>query len=476
MKKNSRREFIAKTAALSAGFMVIPGTAMGKVLGYTAPSDKLNIAAIGAGGRATDNINACATENIVALCDVDTERAKPMFEKFPNAKRYGDWRKMFDEIAKSIDAVIVSTPDHTHAIAAGHAMTLGKHVYVEKPLTLTVAESRLLTRLAAKYKVATQMGNQGASDEGVRQICDWIWDGQLGEIREVHAWSNRPGWPQGILRPTETAPVPGTFNWDLFLGSAPFRPYNPCYHPFSWRGWWDFGTGALGDMACHILDPVFRALKLNYPTSVIGSSPEVNTETAPRAEMVHFIYPERESTGTVKFPEVKVTWYDGGLLPARPVELPDGKDMGDRNGVLFIGSKDKLMCSCYGAKPFLLSGRTPSSPKVMRVSGEHHQDWIRACKESAANRVPSHSDFAYAGPFNEMVVMGVLAVRLQGLNRWLNWDGEQMRFTNISDTDKLSFPNGNPVTGEKRIEMNARQASEQFISRLYREGWSLPKI
>jgi predicted dehydrogenase len=472
---SNRREFLSRAATVSAGFMVVPGTVLGKMAGHTAPSDRLHIAAIGAGGRATSNIEACAGENIVALCDVDSQRAKGMFDKFPTARRFVDWRRMFDEMAESIDAVIVSTPDHTHAITAAHAITLGKHVYVEKPLTLTVAESRLLTRLAARYRVATQMGNQGASNEGVRQICDWIWDGQLGEIREVHAWSNRPTWPQGILRPTETVAVPDTLDWDLYLGPAPFRPYHPSYHPFSWRGWWDFGTGALGDMACHILDPVFRALKLRYPTQVIGCSPEVNTETAPQAEIVHFIYPERPSTGTGTFPEVKVTWYDGGLLPLRPFELPEGKGMGDRNGALFIGSKDSLMCDCYGAKPFLLSGRTPVSPKVMRVSEEHHLDWIRACKESPDNRVPSHSDFAYAGPFNEMVVMGVLAVRLQGLNRWLKWDGERMQFTNIGDTDRLSFPNGNPATGDKRIEMNAGQAAAEFISHTFREGWSLPK-
>lgn len=476
-KVSSRRDFLSKTAVASVGFTVIPNIAMGKTLGHVAPSDKLNIAAVGAGGKGSGDINDCATENIVALCDVDAVRAKNTFDKYPKAKRYEDWRKMFDEMGKSIDAVTVSTPDHNHAIVAAHAMTLGKHAFVQKPLTLTVSESRLLTQLAAKYKVATQMGNQGASGEGVRQICSWLWDDQLGEIREVHAWTNRPVWPQGLRRPTETVPVPDTLNWDLFLGVAPFRPYNPCYTPFSWRGWWDFGTGALGDMACHILDPVFRALRLKYPTSIIGSSTEVNTETAPHAEVVHFIYPERGSHNKLKLPEVKVTWYDGGLMPERPAELPEGKAMGDSDGgVLFVGSKDKLICGCYGRAPYLLSGRTPTSPEVMRVATQHHQDWIRACKESPANRVPSHSDFAYAGPFNEMVVMGVLAVRLQKLNRWLKWDGENMRFTNISDTDTLVIPNGNPAIADRRIELNARQAAEQFVRRIYRDGWTLPKV
>jgi predicted dehydrogenase len=475
--KNNRRDFLKKITTASLGFTVVPNIALGKMLGHISPSDKLNIAVVGAGGKGIGDTNDCATENIVALCDVDMVRAKVTFDKYSKAKKYWDWRKMFDEMDKSIDAVVISTPDHTHATIAAHAMTLGKHVYVQKPLTLTVFESRLLTQLADKYKVATQMGNQGASGEGVRQICDWICDGQIGEIKEVHAWTNRPGWPQGLSRPTEIQPIPDTLNWDLFLGPAPYRPYNSCYVPFRWRGWWDFGTGALGDMACHILDPVFRALKLKYPVSVIGSSTKVNTETAPHSEIVHFIYPERGKIGKLKLPEVKVTWYDGGLLPERPVELPESQIMGDSSGgALFIGSKDKLMCGCYGAKPYLLSGRTPASPKVMRVSGEHHQDWIRACKESPENRVSCHSDFEYAGPFNEMVVMGVLAVRLQSLNRWLKWDGENMRFTNISDSDILTIANGNSAIKETSIEMNAKLAAGQFVKYTYREGWDLPKV
>jgi len=473
----NRREFLSKTTMASISISIIPSTAMGKVLGYKAPSDKLNLAFVGLGPKGINNARDCASENILALCDVDITKVKSLSEKYPSAKQYSDWRKMYNELSKSIDAVVVSTPDHSHAIIAAHAITQGKHVYVEKPLTLTVYESRLLTQLASKYKVATQMGNQGASADGVRQICEWIWDNQIGEIREVHTWTNRPTWPQNLLRPIEFAPTPETLDWDCYLGPAPFRPYHPCYTPFNWRAWWDFGTGALGDMACHILDPVFRALKLKYPTWVTASSTKINTETAPHAEMVHLIYPERKKIGKLNLPEVKVTWYDGGFLPERPFELSEGKIMGDPNGgVLFVGSKDKLMCGCYGAKPFLLSGRTPNSPKVMRVAEGHHKDWIRACKESSEHRIPCYSDFEIAGPFNEMVVMGVVAVRLQSLNKWLKWDGENMRFSNINNTDVITTSNGNPSVAQKNVEENAQQAALRFINYNYREGWTLPKV
>jgi predicted dehydrogenase len=314
--KISRRDFMGSTAAAMA-FTIIPSHVLAQP-----PSEKLNVAAIGSGGMGSGNTNACAAAgaNIVALCDVDWDRASGTFKRFPKAKAYKDFRKMLDN-EKSIEAVIVATPDHFHTVAAMAAMRRGKHVYVQKPLTRLVSEARALTEAARKYKVVTQMGNQGHSGDGVRDICEWIWSGVIGEVTEVHAWTNRPVWPQGIGRPQEVHDIPDTLDWDLWLGPAPERPYNKCYLPFNWRGWWDFGGGALADMACHVLDPVFWALKLKYPTSVEASCTPVNDETFPLASIVHYEFPERG----LGFPAVKVHWYDGGLKPERPAELESGQ-------------------------------------------------------------------------------------------------------------------------------------------------------
>jgi hypothetical protein len=436
-----------------------------------------------------------ATENIVALCDVDWKYADTCFREFPDAKRFQDWRVMFDEMGKSIDAVMVATADHTHAIISATAITLGKHVYCQKPLTHSVYESRLLTRLAAYYKVATQMGNQGNSGDDVRTLCEWIWNNEIGEIREVHSWTDRPIWPQGIERPAKAMPVPKTLNWDLFIGPAPVRPYHEIYTPWNWRGWWDFGTGAFGDMACHVLDPVYRALKLGYPEKVRGSSTAINTESAPQAETVEFSFPSRDNLPKLALPPVKVHWYDGGLLPNITELLPAGENlMADGlGGSLFIGSKDSLMCGCGGYSPRLLSGRKPDvKPYLRRVpggapfypDGPHEQDWIRACKESPENRTEGSSNFAYSGPFNEMVLLGVLAVRLQGLNKSLNWDGGNMRFMNISGNEELKVltvnqfhvKEGHPTFDRQYKTFNAAEAAGEYIKHNYREGWSLPAM
>lgn len=491
MKKNiSRRNFIGKTLAGSAAFTIVPSNVISG-LGYKAPSDKLNIAGIGVGGFGYRNLQNLVDENIVALCDVDWGYAGRTFSEFPSAKKYWDWRVMFDEMKDSIDAVLIATPDHTHAIIAATAMTLGKHVYVQKPLTHSVYESRLLTKLAKKYKVATQMGTQGSSEDGIRLICEWIWDGAIGEVREVHAWTNRPLWPQGLQRPAETMKIPKTLKWDLFLGPAPERPYHSAYTPWAWRGWWDFGTGALGDMACHILDPVFKALKLQYPVSVQGSSTAFNLDSAPNAEIVKYRFPARYNLPKVAMPEVNVTWWDGGILPERPAELPYGEIMGRDNngGCLFIGSKGKLMCGTYGRKPFLLSSayddpNTKPPEKFKRIKVSHEMDWVRACKENPESRVETSADFSYSGPLNEMVVMGVVAVRLQDLKRELLWDGEKMEFTNISEndeiktiqSDKFEIVNGHPIFDTKHKTIHAKTFAEELIKHNYRTGWSLPEL
>lgn len=482
----SRRKFLGATALAAAGFSILPSSVIGG-LGHPAPSDKLNIAGVGIGGRGAGVLKAMESQNIVALCDVDWRYAKGTFDYFPKAKRYWDWRVMLDEMKDSIDAVVIATADHTHAIVAAHAITLGMHVYVEKPLTHTVYESRLLTRLAQKYRVATQMGNQGASGEGVALSTEWIQNGEIGEITRVEAFTDRPIWPQGLNRPEEVQAIPDTMNWDLFIGPAKMRPYNEIYTPWNFRGWWDFGTGALGDMACHILHPVFKGLNLAYPVKAQGSSTLLLTDAAPVAQRVKMLFPERKKAGKVKMPEVEVHWYDGGLQPLKPEGWPAGRDMNNQGGgVIFHGTKDKLITGCYGVDPWLLSGRTPDVRQWMpRISLSHEMDWVRACKETPENRVETLSPFSEAGPFNEMVVMGVLAVRLQSLNKELEWDGANMQFTNIADNetirtvikDGFKIHDGHPTFNKDWTEpMNARAFAQELIKHEYRDGWSLPDM
>jgi hypothetical protein len=482
----SRKEFLGKSAIAAAGLTVLPSYVISG-MGYKAPSDKLNIAGIGVGGMGAGNLRDMATENIVALCDIDWQHSQRTFDTYPNAKKYWDFRKMFDEMDKSIDAVMVATSDHTHAIVGAHALTLGKHAYIEKPLTHTVYESRLLTKLTEKHKVATQMGNQGTSGEGVAQICEWIWNGEIGEVTKVEAFTDRPLWPQGINPPDKVMPVPSTLNWDLFIGPARMRPYNAIYTPWNFRGWWDFGTGALGDMACHILHPPFKALNLLYPTKVRGSSSLLYQDSCPAAEIVHLTYPRRASMAKVNMPEVEIVWYDGGLKPREPEGWPAGRNMNvGGGGVIFHGTKDTLICGCYGREPWLISGRVPNVPQTERRLDNHRQDWIRAAKENPANRVETTSNFHEAGPFNEMVVMGVLAVRLQGLHKVLDWDGPNMRFTNISNDETIRMlidevsihrEGDRPRTQKNWTDpISAREFAEGLIKTNYRQGWSLPAM
>ncbi|MBO7552836.1 MAG: Gfo/Idh/MocA family oxidoreductase [Bacteroidaceae bacterium] len=491
MKSISRRNFLRTSATALAGFTIAPASIFGKSHGFVAaPSDKLNIAAVGIGGMGNSNLrNMESTENIVALCDVDWKYSKDVMARFPNAKKYWDYRKMFDEVGNSFDAVLCATADHTHAIITSDAMTLGKHVYTQKPMTHSVYETRLLTKLANKYKVATQMGNQGSSSEGTDLVCEWIWNGEIGEVTKVECATNRPIWPQGLNAPETVMRVPKTLNWDLFTGPAKMRPFNEVYHPWNWRGWWDYGTGALGDMACHIMQPVVAALKLGYPTQIQGSSTLLLADCAPSSQRVKFTFPARDNMPKVAMPEVEVYWYDGGIMPDRPEGFPEGKELMPSNGGLciFHGTKDTLICSCYGQEPWLLSGRVPNAPKVCRrvenaMNGGHEQDWIRACKESPENRVETKSNFNISGPLNEVVVMGVLAVRLQTLNKELTWDGEHMEFTNINPNEEIRIVKKDDfkvVDGDPKFNkiytdpVNAQEFARELIRHNYREGWKL---
>ena len=493
MSNISRRSFLQRGAAAAAALTIVPGSVLGKSHGHIAPTDKLNIAGVGIGGMGNANLkNMEKTENIVALCDVDWKYAKPVFDRHPQAKKYWDFRKMYDEMGKSIDAVLVATADHTHAIISADAMTMGKHVYCQKPLTHSVYESRLLTKLAKEYNVATQMGNQGSSDEGTDLVCEWIWNGEIGEVTKVECATDRPIWPQGLNAPDKVDKIPSTLNWDLFSGPAQVRPFNKIYHPWNWRGWWAYGTGALGDMACHILHQPFKALKLGYPTKVQGSSTLLLQDCAPTAQHVKLTFPARDNMPKLALPEVEVHWYDGGMMPDRPKGFPEGKQlMGPGGGLtIFHGTKDTLICGCYGQQPWLLSGRVPSAPKVCRrvpnaMGGGHEQDWIRACKESASSRVKTKSDFSEAGPFNEMVVMGVLAIRLQNLNKELLWDGPSMQFTNIKDDEQIrilikddfKIVDGDPKFNKIWTDpINAKQFAQELIKHNYRAGWNLPDM
>jgi predicted dehydrogenase len=441
----SRRDFISGAAA-TAAFTIVPRFVLGGS-GHIPPSEKLNIAGIGIGGRGASVLEGVESQNIVALCDVDWRHAAGTFKRYPNARKYRDFREMLDKEEKNIDAVTVATPDHVHAVSSMAAIKRGKHVYCEKPLTHSVYEARMIAQAARKYKVATQMGNQGQASEETRLMCEYIWDGAIGPVREVHVWTDRPlnglnavYWPQGVERPKETPPIPDTLDWDMWLGPAPERPYHPAYVPFKWRGWWDFGTGALGDIGCHSIDPIFRALKLGHPTSIEAVSTLVNKETYPVASIVRYQFPERAG-----FPPVKLTWYDGGMRPPRPEELEDGQRLGT-GGVLFIGDKGKMLGHRLIPESRMQEYKKP--PQMIDRSPGHFVEWIEACKGGK----PAGSNFDHAGSLAEAVLLGNVALRpelREKMNRTkLYWDGPEMKFINMPEAN-------------------------EFLRREYRKGWTL---
>ncbi len=443
------------TAAAVAAFTVVPRSVLGGPR-QIPPSEKLNIAGIGVGGQGGSDLGALSSQNIVALCDVDWSRAGGAFRRYPDAKKYKDFRQMLDKEDKNIDGVIVATPDHVHAVASMAAIKRGKHVYCEKPLTHSVLEARLLADAAREHKVATQMGNQGQAGEEVRLLCETIWDGAIGQVHEVHVWTDRPlnginkvYWPQGVDRPEGEDPVPDALDWDLWIGPAPMRPYkanpdNPrvgIYNPFVWRGWWDFGTGALGDIGCHSLDPVFRALKLGHPTSVEACCTLVNDETYPVASRVTYEFPARGDLAPVR-----LHWCDGGMKPPRPPELEDARRW-DTNGALYIGEKGKM----YGGRllPESRQREYGKPPQMLERSPGHHQEWINACKggKPAGSNFPDH-----AGLLAQVVLLGNIALRPALKDKLLGtkllWDAQEFKFTNMPEAN-------------------------QYLSREYRQGWSL---
>ena len=506
-----RREFIKTAAVTAAGLTIVPRHVLAGS-GQPAPSDRLNIAGVGVGGMGRANLINLSSQNIVALCDVDWGFAGEAFERLgediaqsekrlagagapevrqrvtpemkqrmtdqitgmrrlqeqvPKATRYSDFREMLDK-QKDIDAVMVATPDHVHALIAMAAMDLGKHVYVQKPLTWSVHEARQLAKKAAATKVATQMGNQGHSSDAARLVNELVWAGAIGDVREVHVWTNRPlaYWPQGVPRPDPlqkaagelrwnmsgvmdrladamagSYPVPKQLNWDLFLGPAPVVPYHPIYHPFNWRGWVDWGVGAIGDMGAHLIDHPFWALDLGFPTAIETVSTPFNKASYPMATTTYFEFPARGSQ-----PPVKMTWYDGALTPPKPEELGEDEELNPTGGVIYVGSKGKLMHDTYGDNPRLLpeslTESTPTPPqKLPRITTSHEMNWVEAAKGNGDTSCP----FSYASRLTEVMLLGIVALRA---GTKIQYDGENMRVTNDA-------------------------AANDFLTRQYRQGWSL---
>ncbi len=469
-KKNnesSRRKFIRNTALAAGGFFIVPRHVLGR--GFIAPSDKLTIAGIGAGGKGTSDLREFSKSpnaNVAFLCDVDERQIGESVKRFPNAKRYKDFREMLDKEHKNIDAVSVSTPDNCHAVAAIAAMQLGKHVYVQKPMTHDIYEARMLTQAAKKFKVVTQMGNQGSSGDGVRQMREWYSAGIIGDATAIHVWTNRPVWPQGLGKPKTTDEIPKELDWNLWLGPAQFEEYHKEYLPFNWRGFWAYGTGALGDMGCHLIDPAFKTVGLGYPSEVECSEATIfekmwnasyYPESCPLSSSVKLKFPGKDGK-----PDVKLYWMDGGMQPERPDELGPNEQMGGGDGgVIITGTKGKIMCETYGENPTLLpTSRTKevNVPKTLaRVPEGHYIQWVNACIAGYGNKELS-SPFEYAGPLTETILMGNLALRsynIKGPNgngfpgrKKLLWDAENMKITNYDEAN-------------------------QFVKREYRNGWKL---
>jgi predicted dehydrogenase len=457
-RRTNRRQFIQQTGLAGLGFWVAGGISLGAA---RAANDKLNIACIGVGGKGDSDVDGAAkVGNIVALCDIDEkildrkfnqEDKKSKQRPYAKAKRYNDFRKMLQEMDKHIDAVTVSTPDHTHAVAAMMAIKMGKHVYCQKPLTHTVREARALREAAKEHKVCTQMGNQGSASNGLREGVEIIQAGAIGPVTEVHVWTNRPIWPQApkLTKRPEPKPVPPHVHWDLWLGPAPVRPYGDGYHPFAWRGFWDFGTGALGDMACHTANLAFRALKLGYPTSISAENGEINPETYPGWATITFQFPARGD-----MPACKLFWYEGhrdGKKNLPPKELFHGEKP-PGSGSLLVGKKGVLYSpDDYGARYFLLPKKDFDGFKKpeKRLPRNGHGDdgmkeeWARAIM---ANKPEiAYSNFDFAGLLTETILLGNVAMRA---GKKLEWDGENMKFTNAHDAEK-------------------------FLHFKYREGWTL---
>lgn len=429
--QSSRRDFLQVSATAALGAMVVPRPVLGGP-GYQAPSDTLDIAAIGVGGVGKRNVaNVAQSENIVALADADHGYASEAFDEYPDAATYHDYRRMLDEMAGQIDGVIIATPDHTHAKITADVMRRGIHVYTQKPLTWSVAEARRLRELARETEVVTQMGNQGHSSDDARLVNEYVRSGALGEVQEVHIWTNRPIWPQDQEMPSTVQRTPDQLNWDLWLGPAESEPYHESFHPFSWRGWVDWGTGALGDMGAHLIDHPYWALELEAPETVQTRSTGFNGDSWPQATTTYYRFPERDGR-----PPVEMTWYDGGLRPERPEGLPDEKRLSPSGGALLVGEEASLLHGTYGSDPRILPpekekeiGEPPQ--QFERVEEENHEmNWARAIKQQSE----ANSGFEYATKLTEAMLLGLVSLRAGG--RRIRWDAEAGEVTNVSEANQ----------------------------------------
>ncbi|MBN2506832.1 MAG: Gfo/Idh/MocA family oxidoreductase [Verrucomicrobia bacterium] len=449
----NRRAFLRTAAASAAAVSLVPRHVLGGA-GFVPPSETIHLALIGAGGQGRTNMQALFREpdvRIVAVADPREEADYSRFYYGGTAGRkpvqaaiekqyaarlpgfrcaeYEDFRVLLEK-EKGVDAVLCATPDHAHAAVCVRAMRLGKHVYCEKPLTHNVWEARQMARVARETGVATQMGNQGHSGEGIRATCEWIWAGAIGNVREVHGWSDAGGWAEGSGRPQDTPPVPAGFNWDVWLGPREARPYHPGYAPYNWRGWWAFGTGAIGDMACHNLDPAVWALDLRDPLTVEAHAPGVDTEVVSRCAVFTYTFAPRDGK-----PPVTLTWYDGGLRPPRPDELDDDDVFGGGgNGLLFVGDRGKIMCAGWGGSPVIIpqsrmDGMKRPEKTIARSKG-HHRDWLDACKGGPA----ASARFEYGARLTELVLLGNVALRA---GKKIRWDAENLRAANAPEADRF---------------------------------------
>ncbi len=448
-KQISRRSFVKQTGR-TAGVVGTTFAVARSVVGGSqtpSPSDRLHIAGVGIGGMGAANLRNMESEAIVTLCDVDRKFAAGTIKRYPQATVYTDYRRMLEK-QKDIDAVMVATPDHTHAVISMAAIKAGKHVYCQKPLTHTVYEARKLTEAAAEAKVATQMGIQGHSGDGIRKTREWIEAGVIGKVDRVEAWCDLSYYPWGHAswscnwskRPAETPPVPGTLNWDLWIGPAPMRPYHRAYHPRTWRSWWDFGSGMMGDRGAHTIDPVFWSLHLDAPLSIDATTCGNTKEVHPLSSIVTYRFAERKG-----FPPLTLAWYEG-TRPPRPLELEDGRRMPREGGAFFKGTKGTIMCGVYGNGACIIPAAKMKEAElppetIPRVRGSHEMNWVNACKTGDK----AGADFSYSGPLAEACCLGNVAKRVDAR---IEWDPENLRITNIKDAN-------------------------QFIHRTYRKGWEL---
>ncbi len=485
-KGQSRRDFIKLSATGLAAISIVPSKVVSG-LGHQVPSDKLNIAAIGAGGIGYKNLINMSTDNIVAIADVDWNYGEKSFRRWPEAKKYEDYRIMIEK-EQSIDAVIIAIPDHSHALAAMTALQNQKHLYIQTPVAYSIYELQRITELSRVYNVNTQVGNQGASSDGTRIITENICAGAIGEVTKVDVYAPKPDWIYNIDQQAVSTRLPRELNWDLFVGPSKQLEYNSNYTPYLWRNFWQFSNGTIATLGAHFLEPVFRALKLDYPRNVSASSNNLNLKTISQTNKITFHFDERDNLPKVAMPKLKLNWYDGGLLPDISNSISNFQFLDSKEGgIIFYGTEGVLVANKYGENPRIIKNNEMHNAKSLfqmhRIEkpllGGHEQDFIRACKESPENRLDTSANLYSQNALNETLLLGSLAIKLQSLNKTLEWDHDQQIFSNIGITDEIVIENNEGVYFDKGIaktrkkidRYNAKQFVDQAIRPIYRTGF-----